>query len=665
MSSKRNNSQQSIEKRYLILATIGFFVVLIGGYVLIPKIMQSQRQPVEVMASLVDHQEALEQNLETAGANFDNPKIVLDPYGVSPLTAVVLFETEQMVAPEVTIVGKDELTSFSHTFESNKQHRLPIYGLYPDYANKVKIKIADITKEITIQTDPLPEDFAKVIDVQAQKEYLSSDLYFMTNSSVDSKTIAYDVNGDVRWYLKDKHGWEIKRSKQTGRIFVGTKRLYKEPYYRTGFFEIDLLGKIYAEYTVPGGYHHDLFEKSDGNIIVASGSTDDNRKTVEDVVVEIDRQTGQVVKTIDLAKIWPMDTGKSISWSADDWFHNNSVWLDEKSGELLLSGRHQDAVVVLDYESATVKYIIGSPDAWSAEMQKYFLHPIGDEFEWQWQQHSAKVLPNGDIILFDNGNHKTKNKDQSIPLEKSYSRAVIYRVNRADMTIEQIWQYGKERGMDYFSPYISDVDYLGENHFLVHSGGVNYIDGRPTGKPASLAKADKLRSFTTEILNNQVVFEIVNNQNQYRAEKMPVYIDGDKSLKLGRAKQLGSQARTHTCGDIPTKDARYQGNIYYKHKFKMVREYDRLVMNGLFDEQAVVRLSLVGQGTQFTYHVPIDNSEADSQALCIDIMNYDHKKSGTEKDVTFYVNTEGLSGTYQIYISIQDKVYRTGLEVEL
>ena len=32
-----------------------------------------------------------------------------------------------------------------------------------------------------------------------------------------------------------------------------------------------------------------------------------------------------------------------------------------------------------------------------------------------------------------------------------------------EMTIEQIWQYGKELGSKFYSPYISDVDYFEDN----------------------------------------------------------------------------------------------------------------------------------------------------------------------------------------------------------
>ena len=33
-----------------------------------------------------------------------------------------------------------------------------------------------------------------------------------------------------------------------------------------------------------------------------------------------------------------------------------------------------------------------------------------------------------------------------------------------NMTIEQIWEYGKKRGSEFYSPYISDVDYCGNNN---------------------------------------------------------------------------------------------------------------------------------------------------------------------------------------------------------
>lgn len=645
-------------KRWVIGLVLILIVAAVAVWLIIKRPIAAQ--PVKTETSLVEKQSKLEKEFMTKGATLDDPKIIVNPYKVSPLTALVLFETEQPASVRIKVVGKDDLTSFEHTFEEATEHRLPIYGLYAGQDNQVEITAGDQTKTVSIKTKALPEDFPKVIEVKADKAHLTNDLYFMTPSSAKAKTSAYDVNGDLRWYLTEDFGWEIERV-QSGRLILSTERLSRAAYYNTGFYEMDLLGKIYREYTIPGGYHHDVYQRQNGNFIVASDSIEDGRKTVEDVIVEVDYETGEVIKTIDLSKLWPMDTGKSIAWTSDDWFHNNSVWLDEERDELLLSGRHQDAVAVLNYKDGTLKYIVGSPEGWSEDMQKYFLKPVGDNFEWQWEQHAAKALPNGDMIIFDNGNNKTKDHDAQVPAEQSYSRSVIYRIDREAKTIEQIWQYGKERGSEYYSPYISDNDYLGENHFLVHSGGVNYKDDKPTNLPAAVAQADKLRSFTTEILNGEVIFELIIDQNYYRAEKMPVYTAQDETLQLGKAVQLGKLPKSELCSNIPLDKSRRVDVNYDKHKIELKREYDRLVMTGEFDKKSIVRLSLKGgdKSEQLTYRMPVDK-ETESQALCIDIMNYEHQTSGETKTAINYVNATGLVGEYHIYVSIGDKIYDTG-----
>ena len=70
------------------------------------------------------------------------------------------------------------------------------------------------------------------------------------------------------------------------------------------------------------------------------------------------------------------------------------------------------------------------------------------------------------------------------------------------MTAEQVFEYGKERGSEFYSPYISDVDYLGDNHYIVHSGGISYTNGKINNQPAGLANADKLVSDTVELLDD-------------------------------------------------------------------------------------------------------------------------------------------------------------------
>ena len=428
----------------LLIIVAGLIVwVIFGG--------NMNSKAVENVTSLVDEQASKEADFKIDGYTIDSPNVIKNPYGKSPLTALVIFRTTNSVSPTVTIHGDDDLTTFTHTFDSSTDHYLPIYGLYADRDNKVTISYKDgdqsVTKDITVTTDKLPDDMVLPTEVKADKEKLANELYFFTPSS-KGYAVAYDVNGDVRWYIDQLATWKIDRL-NNGHLLLSTERLINQSYYTTGLYEMDLLGKVYTEFSLPGGYHHDYFEMANGNLLVSSDDFNSDAGTVEDYIVELDRQTGEIVKKFDLKKVLNTDDGKSENWSSYDWFHNNSVWYDEKTNVVILSGRHKDAVIAIDYDSGKLKWIIGDPTNWDEEYQKYFFTPVGDDFEWQWSQHAAMVTPEGYIFILDNGNNKSKVSDDYVPAEDSYTRGVMYKIDTDKMTIEQVWQYGKERGSDF------------------------------------------------------------------------------------------------------------------------------------------------------------------------------------------------------------------------
>ena len=617
---------------------------------------------VAISESLITSQYNKEKDFKTEGYTIDNPNVILNPYGNSPLTALILFETNEEVSPTVTIVGKDENTTFTHTFNASQEHLLSIYGLYADYNNEVIIEYEvdgeTISKTVNIQTEELPDDFILPTKVEADKENLDNQLYFFTPSSI-GYTCAYDVNGDVRWYLTNYALWKIDRL-ENGHLLVSTERLVNPPYYMTGLYEMDLLGKIYVEYSLPGGYHHDYYEMENGNLLIASDDFNNAKGTVEDYIVELDRETGEIVKTFDLKDVLNMSDGKSENWTDYDWFHNNSVWYDENTNSITLSGRHQDAVINIDYETGELNWIIGDPTNWSEEYQKYFFTPIGDDFEWQWSQHAAMITPEGYVFILDNGNNKSKIKEEYVPSSESYTRGVMYKIDTDNMTIEQIWQYGKERGSDYYSPYISDVDYLDANHYIVHSGGIAYKDGEVLNQPAGLAGADELKSITTELLNDEIIFEIELPTNNYRVEKMDLYVDNEQ-LVLGQAKKIGSLGETESKQSLSLiLNAKNPDEEYNNHNITFTKEDDRLVINGTFKRGTDVEIILAKNMMVNTYDWRI--SKKPYTALCVDIFTEEENENGLNTNK--YINSEGLSGKYSIYVKIDGTLYNTLKSVE-
>lgn len=641
-------------KKKKILLTIFIFIILLVISLIILNRLNTNTKLIETKKSLISLQNEYEKDFSTSNYTIENPNVILDPYKSSPLTALILFETNDNVAPKVTVKGKDKNTTLTHTFNKSKKHYLSIYGLYANYNNEVIIEYKNIKKTINIQTSKLPDDFILPINVKADKNKLDNDFYFFTPSS-KGYSCAYDVNGDVRWYLTNYALWDNSKI-SNGHILVSTERLINSPYYMTGLYEIDMLGKIYKEYSLPGGYHHDYYEMPNGNLLIASNDFNNEAGTVEDYIVEVDYNTGNIVKSFDLKDILNMNDGQSENWTAYDWFHNNSVWYDEKTNSITLSGRHQDAVINIDYDTGKLKWIIGDPTNWSKEYQKYFFKPVGNNFEWQYSQHAAMITKEGYVFLFDNGNNKSKIKDNYVEAKDSYSRGVMYKINTDKMTIEQIFEYGKERKSEFYSPYISDVDYLDKNHYIIHSGGIVSVDGKPSNQPAGLTKGNvKLTSDTVELLNDKVIFEIKLPTNNYRVEKMKIY-DTAVSKNI-TAKRLGTLGKTNVDKYklIKLKDTKLSKNIIKKYNISLTNEEDRLVFNGNFKRSDNVNIVLYNNFVYKYYNVKI--SKKPYTALCIDIL--DDNDTNETLNIIKYINKQDLNGKYSIYLEINGKLYNT------
>ncbi len=204
------------------------------------------------------------------GYSIDNPNLIVNPYGNSPLSAIVMFDTDGYSEVSITVKGKDDSGDINYTFSSDKHHLIPIYGLYADYDNTVIIRSENKEKVINIKTDPLPVDFEYVNDS-------GSDNFSFYNGNYP---YAVDINNDVRWYLNSNYYGNITTISDS-RIIIGNDK-YNEDGTSYGVYEMNLLGKIYNEYLLSNSYYgYNTIYNDD--IIVLS-----------DKVMCIDSQTGEV-----------------------------------------------------------------------------------------------------------------------------------------------------------------------------------------------------------------------------------------------------------------------------------------------------------------------------------------------------------------------------------
>lgn len=588
----------------------------------------------------------------------EKPFIVLNPYLLNPLSALLMFKTEKKVTATVRIFGKTPEATFEKTFTANTTHILPILGLYADYANKIEVSLSSKESAThSIQTAPLPEVIDIVRSIKTSASYMQDNMMFITPTAT-SLPLALDYTGECRWFLTENFTFNLMRA-QNGNLIIGSNRLMHPKYHMSGVTEMDMLGKIYAEYSINGCSHHDQIELEDGNLIVLTQNF--HSETIEDEAVLIDRQTGAELKRWDFKNAVPQDVAPAGHWYAKDWFHNNAVWYDKKTHSLSFSGRHQDAIINLDFETGNLNWILGDPEGWpEAMVSKYFFTPKGDlsKFDWQYEQHACLITPNGDVMCFDNGNFRSKNPAKRILNRDNFSRGVRYKIDTDAMTIEQVWQFGKELGSAFFSPYISNVEFYKDGHYMVHSGGIAYKDGVCSELMGAILDpkdpGTDILSRTVELIDDVVVYDMTIPGQYYRAEKLPLYHD-KINHSLGEGRKLGELEITQEMdAEIPFTDT----DMLIPEKFaaSIVEEEDRFIFKAKFEKGTLAMLILEGKKTHRYY---INTAKDSLKAVCVaTFIDRD------DRWVILSINKRGLQGDCNVKLIVEDQMYHTGIVIK-
>ena len=470
------------------------------------------------------------------------PSLTLNPTGKTPLAAVVRLATD--VPARVTVGINDGKASRKIEFAGFRtDFSLPILGLKPDRTYTIRTTVTDehnrqtvVTPPLQVTTAPLPADFPH-LKVLASKPALMEPGYTMMARPIraggnreitlvgvgtgvtkhmlldwscrlidwtrdcdyrnaPTYTIIVDNRGEVVWYstLGSVNNYLLRD---------GTL-LYRDD---NDIVDIDMLGNELWRITpdVPGLHlTHDMFPTAEGTFLsitiqqatlagFPTSETDANapRKTasVEDnPIVEFDRNgkllhSWSLVGMLDTHRIGYNSLNKrppQFQPLGYDWAHVNAVIEDTRDDSIIISLRHQDALVKFSRSTGKLKWILGTHANWSKAFRPFLLTPVGEPFAWQYHQHSPEITPAGTILLFDNGNFRASPFDgkTKIPDSRNYSRAVEYAVDAQKMTVRQVWEYGRNIDKPLFSGYISDANRMKRTgNVLITFGGTTYTGG--------------------------------------------------------------------------------------------------------------------------------------------------------------------------------------------
>ena len=429
--------------------------------------------------------------------------------------------------------------------ESGRIHTIAVARLRAEttYTYAIGVQDADGAGRLrphgTFTTGPLPVELAAM---HTRASGRSSEPLILTSYTAEHRGYAHRVNhlifldetGDVVWYHAPK---PVK-----GRAYLGPgepMNTIKQRSNRNLIFiwgdccitEITPLGEIVHQLQTSGGAgdrgipHHDFVLLDDGRILYPSAT-----KTVFDGPANGgDKRTSAFAETLRVwdpgrgrvEQIWDSrdhwDIASAQQWDLwvthehdkeDDellcWLHVNSTSFGPR-GNLILSLRHRQQVVSIAADLKTIEWQLGGPDS------DYDFPNPGDRFH---VQHQATELPNGNILLFDNGLPKAKGGT-------GYSRALELRLDD-ERRATKVWEYRP----GIMSPIVSGATRLGNGNTLINFGTrrraltpLTVIEVDPRGNELFRAETLKLDRFK-ERPSNLMSFRAVGGVGSIMGEIM-------------------------------------------------------------------------------------------------------------------------------------------------
>ncbi|MEX1000133.1 MAG: aryl-sulfate sulfotransferase [Thermodesulfobacteriota bacterium] len=480
------------------------------------------------------------------------PTLIMAPNASTPLAGLLELQTSGLSRVSLTV--SDGSDQWSKDFEEfNSAHSLAVLGFKPDRAHTVTVRVLDIDGidliepvVFNVTTEALPQGFPE-ISVTSIPELMEPGV---TLFEAAGYLIAVNEIGEVVWYHRIQF-FSAFLDRDVRRINNGNLLLLLP---RDKIVELDMLGNIVNLWHSSGSsdgeqgsipvdtlaFHHEVFEMPSGNFLALSVEFRrffDYTTSVTnpfaplgteilagDVIVEF-APDGTIINQwalfdmldpyrINYSSLLGLYDGlfESIFGTAletRDWSHGNAVVHDPSDDSIIVSLRHQDAVIKFSRQTGKLIWILGPHENWDTErFGQFLLTPKSDEeFFFQYHQHAPDITDKGTYIIYDNGNNRASPFDPTLPDSDNFSRAVEYKIDEFTKEVEIVWEYGQFEDETLYTFFIGDADYQPQTgNVLITFGG---------RQPARLIEV-------TRTTPAQKVFDLTLFENfAYRSERLP------------------------------------------------------------------------------------------------------------------------------------------------
>lgn len=448
-----------------------------------------------------------EKLLDKNKYSFKKPYLVVNPYKIAPLSALVLFNTKEACSVKYVISGIKGSDDYEAVIDKvSCKHRVPIVGLFENVENVVSIALIDKSgkeidkKLIRIQTPKVSKKIAGKIEITTNKKESCKDFFFVSGG-YSGGAYAFDKHGNIRWSLKEKPMHYGVYLFEDGR-FIFPELHMRRPVYGNAHsvvsHEMDMMGRVSRTYYHPKGFHHwACEEKPGGNLLTVSSSLTDTY--MENVILELDRDTGESLHETSLNDLFD-----STYVTRNDWVHLNAMDYVPNENTVIACMRNIHSVAKINLNTNEIIWIMTNPEFFKGtEQEEKCLTPEG-HIDWFFQQHGAKIIhedidgnPNNlHLMIFDN---HTVNR-RPVPWfdgEDKYSYACVYTIDEEKRTFKQ----EKRFQVPICATRCNNEFYYEDGRLFVMCARL--VDGKETGWLSKIIEFD----FETGELLNEITLQ--------------------------------------------------------------------------------------------------------------------------------------------------------------
>ena len=457
-------------------------------------------------------QDRLAQALEKAKAGGQAweagaPLAVLNPYGTGNNGLYLYFETdlETQVTYTVHVEGLPDFTATAADQSGqaySRTHEFQLIGLVPGETNQVTMVISGSWGNVRQQVSfsiTMPETRSgyptrlNYTDGESEAALSQGLFTMMRTNGYLGYGFFFDNEGVLRYEMV-LEGYGLDRILWVDGDMVTCIS-------STRLARLDGLGRVKRVYDLTGyELHHDIIGGPAGKVIALVDKLDS--ETIEDVVVEVDLETGAVTELVDFSVLMeayfrnethPVPLTGDFFWQAGewDWLHLNTVEYLEEGDSLIVSSRETSTVVKVEnvHSQPELVWLLGDPAFWEGTAyEDLSLTPVGD-FVFQYGQHSVEYAGAGEeegvyyLRLYNNNYWSNSTRDYVPELDESVSESLygdsgdhswvyVYRVdeNQGTFSLEQSFPVP-------YSSIVSNAAPAGEDGNWVVNSGISHVYG--------------------------------------------------------------------------------------------------------------------------------------------------------------------------------------------